>query len=113
MKMTVNDIIMKLEKGELEAPPVLANFLVVLSASLFKANNLETEAEMKYLKKWSEIKEEDHTDKMTDALARQTEEYREYKQLKSAKECIIECIRSLKHKLKNLETEYREGQNYG
>ena len=109
----VNDIIKKLKNEELEAPPVLADYLVKLSASLFEANEFETEAEIEYAKKWAEIKTlDDHTDKMTDALAKQTEEYRLWRKMKNSNTAIVECIRALKHKLKNLQTEMSEGQNY-
>ena len=65
------------------------------------------------MKKWSDIKTMgEHTDKLTDALAKQTEEYREYRRMKVARETLISCIQSLKKKLKNLEEEFVSGQNY-
>jgi len=110
---TANQIIKKLQAGELDNPGDLANYLVILSASLNTAGNFELEAEMEYLKKWEEIKlSAEMTDKMADAKAKQTDEYRAYKQMQIANKTILETIRSLKKKLANLQMEFSEGQNY-
>ena len=110
-QITTDQILQKLKGGLLNNPSELANFLVILSASLFEVG--ETEKEMLYLKKWSDIKTMgEHTDKLTDALAKQTEEYREYRRMKVAYDTLKECIRSLKKKLANLQVEEMEGQNY-
>lgn len=110
--MNVNEIIKKLKAGELDNPNELSNFLVILSASLFEAGEFETEAEIEYSKKWAEIKNEDYTDKMTDALAKQTDEYRIWQKMRNSQKCLIETIRSLKKKLANLQDEYKSGMNY-
>jgi len=110
--ITANDIIQKLKEGKLDSPGELSDYLVKLSAYLFDAAEYETEAEIEYMKKWAEIKANEHTDKLTDALTKQTEEYRLYKKMKNSKDSITEVIRALKHKLKNLQTELSEFQNY-
>lgn len=110
--MKIDDIIAKLREGKLEAPNVLADYLVKLSASLYETGMREALAEQEYLKKWAEIKAIDNTDKMTDALAKQTPEYITYRQLQIITKTTTQCIQSLKKKLANLEDEWRSGQNY-
>lgn len=113
-KTSVNEIISQLKRGELDVPAELANQLVILSASLNTAGNFELDAEIEYAKKWEEIKLSDDslTDKMTEMKAKQTEEYKSYKQMYIANKTLQEVIRAIKKKLANLETERREGQNY-
>ena len=109
----VNTIIEKLRKGELESPAQLSDYLVILSASLNTAGNFELEAEMAYAKKWEEIKlSGEMTDKMAEAKAHQTEEYRSWQQMRIANKTILETIRALKKKLANLQSEFQSGQNY-
>ena len=110
--MEINDIIKDLRDGRLDSPNVLADYLVKLSASLYDTGMREAEAEILYLKRWAELKLDDNTDKMTDALSKQTDEYIKYRQLQIITKTTIECIRSLKKKLANLEDEFRSGQNY-
>ncbi len=111
--MTTNEIIKKLQAGELDNPGILADYLVVLSASLNTAGNFELEAEIEYMKKWATIKlSEKGTDKLIDAMAKQTEEYRTYRQMQIANKTILQTIMSLKKKLSNLQAEFQSGQNY-
>jgi len=110
--MEINDIIKDLRDGRLDSPNVLADYLVKLSASLYDTGMREAEAEILYLKRWAELKLDDNTDKMTDALSKQTDEYIKYRQLQIITKTTIECIRSLKKKLANLEDEFKSGQNY-
>jgi hypothetical protein len=110
----VNDIIAKLQKGELDSPNELANYLVILSASLNTAGNFELEAEINYAKKWEEIKlSAEMTDKMADAKTKQTDEYRMWKEMQIANKTILQTIMALKKKLLSLNQEYLSGQNYG
>ena len=112
-QLTINEIIHKLRKGELDSPDELSNFLVILSASLFEAAEFETEAQIQYAKKWQEIKEtEQMTDKMADMRGLQTDEYRLWQKMKNTQKCLIETIRSLKKKLSNLQDERNSAQNY-
>ena len=110
--MTINDIITKLREGKLDSPNVLADYLVKLSASLYDTGMREAEAEILYLKRWAELKLDDNTDKMTDALSKQSDEYIKYRQLQIITKTTIQCIQSLKKKLLNLEDEWKSGQNY-
>jgi len=113
MELKVNDIITKLQKGELDSPNLLADYLVILSASLNTAGNFELEAEIAYAKKWEEIKlSGEMTDRMAEAKAKQTEEYRSWQQMRIANKTILETIRALKKKLQNLQAEFQSGQNY-
>jgi len=110
--MEINDIIKDLRDGRLDSPNVLADYLVKLSASLYDTGMREAEAEILYLKRWAELKLDDNTDKMTDALSKQSDEYIKYRQLQIITKTTIECIRSLKKKLQNLNDEMASGQNY-
>ena len=112
---TVNQIIKELRDDKLkENPNLLSEYLVILSASLNEAGNFELDAEMDYAKKWEEIKlsEEKITDKMVEMKAKQTEEYRQWQEMRIANKCIQEVIRSIKKRLANLNTEYQVGQQY-
>lgn len=112
-KITSNDIINKLKNGELENPAELANYVVILSASLYTAGNFELEAEIEYMKKWEEIKlSGEMTDKLADSKAKQTSEYQAYKQAQIANKTIQQTIMALKKKLNSLIVEYQNGQNY-
>ena len=111
--MKVNSIIQKLKNGELESPTQLSDYLVILSASLNQAGNLELEAEIAYAKAWEEVKEmSDYTDKRTEMKAKQTPEYKAWQEMRIANKTILQTIMSLKKKLANLSDEYKSGQNY-
>jgi len=112
-KIGVNEIINKLKKGELENPGILADYLVILSASLYTAGTFELDMEINYSKKWEEIKlSGEMTDKLTDAKAKQIVEYRDWKKAQIANKTILNCIQSLKKKLTNMNEEFKSGQNY-
>ena len=111
--LKVNDIITRLKNGELDSPNLLADYLVILSASLYSAGGFELDADIAYAKKWEEIKlSGEMTDKLAEAKAKQTEEYKNWKQAVIANKTILETIRSLKKKLQNLSDERLSGQNY-
>lgn len=111
--LKVNDIIDKLKKGELDNPGELADYLVILSASLNTAGNFELEAEINWAKKWEELKSFCKTDKECDMKVKQTEEYQLWQEMRIANKTLIQTIMSLKKKLQHLTEEYRSGQNYG
>jgi hypothetical protein len=109
----VNDIITRLKNGELDSPNLLADYLVILSASLYSAGGFELDADIAYAKKWEEIKlSGEMTDKECENKGKQTGEYRTWKKMVIANKTLIEVIRSLKKKLANLNIEFQSGQNY-
>ena len=110
--MTVNDIITKLKTGELDVPDELANYLVILSASLNTGGQMELEARIDYANKWKELRANSKTDKQADMEAMLTDEYKLKEQAQIANKTILECIRSLKKKLATLNAEFQSGQNY-
>ena len=103
--LKIEEIIQKLRDGNLDNPAELANFLVMLSASLLSASNFETEAKIVYSGKWLELKSvlktdgKEKSDKMIDMEATQTEEYRNWQKMRNANESIKEAIMALKKKL--------------
>src|SRR3990167_4201700 len=106
---TINEIIKELRNDEIkENPDKLSEYLVVLSASLNEAGNFELDAEMDYARVWEEIKlsNEKITDKMTEMKARQTEEYKTWRQFQIANKTIVEVIRSIKKRLLNFNLEW-------
>ena len=112
-QITSDEIIKKLKEGEFESPSELSNYVVILSASLYTAGNFELDAEIEYMKKWEAIKlSGEMTDKMAEAKAKQTEEYKLYKQAQIANKTIQQTIMALKKKLTNLQFEYSSGVSY-
>lgn len=111
-KISVNDIIKKLESGQLENPAILSDYVVILSASLFTGGKMEIETRIEYAKKWKEIKTVCKTDKQADMEAMLTEEYKLKELAALTTKTILNCIQSLKKKLVNLSDELRSAQNY-
>ena len=113
--INVNDIIKKLKEGKLDDPNSLSGDLIILSASLMTAYNFDTDAEIAYAKKWTDLKLEfaDFSDKRIDMLVKGSEEYKILRQAKASIKTMEEVIRALKKRLQNMDTERREIQNYG
>lgn len=112
MKNTVNEIIKKLESGQLENPAILSDYVVQLSASLFTGGKMELETDILYAQKWQELRPGCKSDKDCDMKAKLTEEYHTAQLAKIANKTILQTIMALKRKLRNLENELASGQNY-
>jgi len=110
--MTCNEIIKKLQNGELESPGVLSDYLVVLSASLNTAGQMALEARITYAQKWADMRPECKSDKECDMKVMTTPEYKDMERAKIAIKTTEQTIMSLKKKLSNLQFEYNSGQNY-
>jgi hypothetical protein len=110
--MKANEIITKLKNGELDNPNELADYIVILSASINTGGQMELEARIDYARKWKEIREVAKTDKQADMEAMLTPEYKLKEQAMIANRTILETIRALKKKLQNLSDEYKSAQNY-
>jgi hypothetical protein len=109
----VNDIINKLKIDTSDDPKTLADYLVQLSASLYTASELETDLEVNFVKAWNDIRNfEKITDKQAEMRAKATTEWRDWQRARNTNKTIIEVIRSIKTKLRNLDTIFKEGQNY-
>ncbi len=111
-KISVNQIIEKLESGQLDNPSVLSDYLVQLSASLFTGGKLELATDIEYSRKWSELRPECKTDKECDMRCKLSEEYKTAQLARIANKTILQTIMSLKKKLANLSEELRSAQNY-
>jgi len=113
-QITVNDILKKLQDGQMDTPDVLADYLIQCSASLYTASEIETDLEVGYCQKYEAIKNErEITDKLAEMKAKQTSEWRDWQRAKNTTKCLIEVIRSIKKKLAVVQQIYSEGQNYG
>ena len=111
--MTINEIILKLKTDTSDDPKTLADYLVQLSASLYTASELETDLEVNYVNAWNDIRNlEKMTDKQAEMRAKATTEWREWQRARNTNKTILEVIRAIKRKLKNLEITFHEGQNY-
>lgn len=120
--ISVNEIVKALKEGKLDSPDELSKYLVILSAQLDTAGNLELMAEIEYAKVWKTIKEENigehlvgkttRTDKMTEMISKATPEYLDWQKARNTKKTMEQCIMSLKKRLANLNIEYNIGQNY-
>ena len=111
-KITVNEIIKKLETGQLENPLILSDYVVRLSASLFTGGMMELKADILYSQKWSELRPNCKTDKECDMKTKMTEEYKVAKKAQIINKTILNCIQALKKKLHNINMEFHSGQNY-
>uniref|UniRef100_A0A6M3LEU9 Uncharacterized protein n=1 Tax=viral metagenome TaxID=1070528 RepID=A0A6M3LEU9_9ZZZZ len=110
--MIVNDIIKKLKDEPCDDPKVISDYLIQLSASLYTATEMEADLEVGYCRKWEEIRNSaEMTDKMAEMKAKQTEAWRDWRTAKNTNITIIEVIRALKRKLRNLEIIYNENLN--
>ncbi len=110
--LSVNKIINDLKDGKFEVPGLLADYLVILSASMNVGGNFELEAEIKCAKVWEELRKECQTDRTCDQKIKLTEEYRNWQQMRIANKTVLNVIQSLKKKLKSLSDELGSGQNY-
>ena len=111
--ISVNEIVKALKEGKLDSPDELSKYLVILSAQLDTAGNLELLAEIEYAKIWKDIKEsDDRTDKMTDMMSKAEPEYKEWQKARNTTKTMIQMIQSIKKRLANLTAEYQSGQNY-
>jgi len=112
--ISVNQIVKDLKEGNLESPDQLSKYLVILSAQLDTAGNLELLAEIEYAKVWKETKESEEkiSDKTTEMLAKITPQYLQWQKARNTTKTMEQCIMSLKKRLANITTEYSVGQNY-
>ena len=108
----VSEIIADLREGKLENPGELSDYLVILSASLQTAGGFELDADIDFGQKWGELRLDCKTDRECDMKAKQTQEYRIWKQAVINNRTIQETIRALKKKLDNLQFEFSQGQHY-
>ena len=110
--LTVNEIIKNLKDGKLENPSELADYVVMLSASLFTGGQIELDLDIAYSDMWMKMRPICKTDKECDIRVKGTQEYRDMQIAKITNKTIIEVIRALKKKLANLNIEFQSGQNY-
>ena len=111
---TVNDILKKLQSGQMDTPDILADYLVQCSASLYTASEIETDLEVGYAKKWEEIKNaQEMTDKEAEMKSKQSDEWRDWQRAKNTTKCLTEVIRAIKKKISVVLDIYKSGQNYG
>lgn len=111
--MNPKEIIEKLERGELDQPDVLSDYVVIFSASLQTAMDSELTTKIAYAKKWEEFRKGEKTDKACDMAIMKTDEFRLKEQAKNQIKVLESCILALKKKLSHLSFEYKSGQNYG
>jgi hypothetical protein len=110
--ITIDTIIKELKAGTADNPQLLSDYLIRLSASLYTAGVMELELQISYAKKWEELRPNQKSDKSCDMTAMLTDEYKEWKKASIANKTILNCIQSIKKKLRNLEMELQSGQNY-
>lgn len=110
--ITAGEIIERLRRGELENPTQLADYLVILSASMNTGGQMELQADITYSQKWIEYRKKCKTDKQCDIEVKLTDEYAIMRKAQIANKTILQTIQSLKKKLQTLNDEMRSGQNY-
>lgn len=113
--ISVNEIVKALKEGKLDSPDELSKYLVILSAQLDTAADMELLAEIEYAKVWkiTKLEEDKRTDKMTEMMCKASPEYLVWQRARNTIKTMEQCIMSLKKRLANITTEYNIGQNYG
>lgn len=110
--ITASEIIKNLKEGKLDSPNLLADYLVILSASMNTGGQMELQADISYSQKWIEYRKNCKTDKQCDIEVKLTDEYSLMRKAQIANKTILQTIQSLKKKLQTLNDEMRSGQNY-
>jgi hypothetical protein len=105
--MTTNDIMLKLSTEMINDPNELSEYLVYLTANLWKYGQETVRAEIAYAKKWEKVRMECETDGRANIRVKSEPEYEEWKKAQVAEKTILEIIRSLKKRLQSLGDEMR------
>ena len=109
--MTINSIIEKLKAEPIDDPKTLSDMVVQLSASLYTACEIESDLEVNAAKKLEEIRNSaEMSDKRAETKLKLTEEWRDWQRARNTNKCVVETLRGIKRKLRNLEVIYSEGK---
>jgi hypothetical protein len=98
----LNDIIKKLIEGKTEDPDELSRYLVQFSSHLYEISKASTLAEIAYAKKWTEGRSKFTSDKQCEMALKDSKEWLEMQNRRSAEKMSQELIRSLKKRLQVL-----------
>lgn len=112
-EITIDSIVKDLKDGVADNPSLLSDYLIRLSASIYTGGVIELDLQVVYACKWQELRLEAKSDKACDMAVMATDEFRDWRKAQITNKTILECVRAIKKKLRTLELEYHEGQNYG
>lgn len=102
---SVNEIIFKLSTEIIDNPRELSQYLVYITANLWKYGEDVVQSEIDYAKKWSDIRSKCDTDGMANVLIKIEPEYKKWQISKVNEKTLIEIIRSLKKRLLSINNE--------
>lgn len=93
---------------DIMTPNQLSNYLLIMSAHIFKAGSNITEAEIEYAKRWNTLRIELGSDKQAEMALKAYPEYKALQEAKYAEKTLLECIRAVK---KYLAVKIEEGRS--
>lgn len=93
---------LKLSTELINDPNQLSEYLVYLTANLWKYGQATVEAEIAYARKWEEIRPACETDGQANIHIKGHPEYEAWKKSQIAEKTLIEIIRSIKKRLQTL-----------
>ena len=102
----LNDIVKGVLSGDNDDPDKLSNDLMKMTASIYDVGKRVTEYEIAVARKWSEVRTNYQSDKACDMALKLSDEWKALKNAESAKNMLIELIRSSKKRLAYLQVEY-------
>jgi hypothetical protein len=99
---TTNEIMLKLSTEIINNPNELSEYLVYLTANLWKYGQQTIKAEIEYARKWQAVRQECETDGQANMKIKSSPEYESWKGAQVAEKTLLEIIRSLKKRLQTL-----------
>lgn len=105
--ITINEIISKLSKQEVENPKELSNYLVMMTANFWKYGKDTLTADTICSKKWQEIRLNCKTDGQANIRIKAEPEYYTWQMSRIAEKTLLELIRSVKSRLRSFNDEMR------
>ncbi len=103
---TVNSIMLKLSTEILDDPNELSQYLVYLTANLYKYGRDTVEAEIAYAKRWQEVRLTCETDGQANINVKSEPEYQKWQMAKVSEKAVLEVLRAIKKRLSSLSNEF-------
>jgi len=106
-QIEVKDIILKLSKNIIDNPNELSEYLIVITANLYKYGLDRVEKDVLQAKKWAEIRLTCETDGQAEKRIKATQEWKDYQIAIISEKTVLQLIMSLKKRLTSLTEEIK------
>lgn len=107
-QLTILEKIQKNHDNCLDNPSILSEYLVLLCSHIIQAENAKVAADIKYARKWAELRVHLESDKRADMESKLQPEYIETKAAEAMSKTLIETIRAIKKRLSFLAMDFNE-----